>query len=227
MLSRAIPRASEVAGSWKRILYIGLPTAGTRIIVPLGIGFITRIVSTYGTPAVAGYGVSSRIEFFAFTVIVALGSVLMPFMGQNWGAGRYERLRLGARYAQALALVWGGIMMATLALAARPIASVFNDNPDVVATVVTYLRIVPLAYGLQGMLMVSSAALSALNRPLHASALTLGQMFCVYVPLALLGSSLYGIPGVFGALALAYFAGGFAGRMVLGRVIDSERGPTD
>ena len=226
MLSRAIPRAGEVIDSWKRILYIGVPTAGTRIVVPLAIGFITRIVSGYGTPVVAGYGVSSRIEFFAFTVVVALGSVLMPFMGQNWGASRYERLRLGARYGETLALVWGGFTFGVLALAARPIASIFNDNPEVISTVVTYLRIVPLAYGLQGMLMVSSAALCALNRPLHASALTLAQMFCLYIPLALLGSHLYGLPGVFGALALSYFAGGFAGHLVLARVIDAECKPT-
>lgn len=227
MLSRAMPRLGAVLNSWKRILYIGVPTAGTRIIVPLAIGFITRIVSAYGTPAVAGYGVSSRIEFFAFTVVVALSSVLMPFMGQNWGASKYERLRLGARYGQVLALVWGGAMFAVLALAARPIASLFNADPVVVSTVVTYLRIVPLAYGLQGVLMVASASLNALNRPLHASALTLAQMFCLYVPLALAGSRFYGLAGVFGALAIAYFAGGLAGHLVLGRVVKDCCGSTD
>ncbi len=226
MLSRVIPRASQVLDSWKRILYIGVPTAATRIIIPLAIGFITRVVSTYGTPAVAGYGVASRIEFFAFTVVVALGSVLMPFMGQNWGACKFERLRLGARYGEALALAWGGAVFVALALAARPIASIFHANPDVVSTVVAYLRIVPIAYGVQGVLMVSSASLSALNRPLHASALTIAQMLCVYVPLALLGSRFYGLPGVFWALALAYFAGGLAGHMVLARVIGAECRPT-
>lgn len=226
MLSAAIPRAREVLDSWRRILYIGLPTAGTRIIVPLAIGFITRIVSAYGTPAVAGYGVASRIEFFAFTVVVALASVLMPYMGQNWGACRFERLRLGARSAEVLALVWGGIMFAVLATAARPIAALFNDNPEVIRAVVTYLRIVPLAYGLQGVLMVSSASLNALNRPLHSSALVVVQMFAVYVPLGLLGSHLYGLAGVFGALALAYLLGGFAGHAVLGRVLRIECRPT-
>ena len=227
MLSRVIPRASRIVNSWKRILYIGVPTAATRIIVPLAIGFITRLVSAHGTPAVAGYGVASRVEFFAFTVVVALASVLMPFIGQNWGAGRLDRLGLGARYSQVLALAWGGLMFVVLATAARPIASLFNDNPAVVSTVVMYLRIVPLAYGLQGVLMVTSASLNALNRPLHASILTLAQMFCVYVPLALLGSRLYGLAGIFGALAVSYFAGGFAGHVVLGRVIGAECRPTD
>jgi len=226
MLTRTIPRVRDVLRSWGRILYIGLPTAGTRIVVPLAIGYITRVVSAYGTPAVAGYGVSSRIEFFAFTVVVALGSVLMPFMGQNWGACNHARLRLGARSAEVLALAWGAFMFVVLAVAARPIATLFNADPDVVATIVTYLRIVPLAYGLQGVLMVASASLNALNRPLHSSALALGQMFVVYVPLAMLGSRLYGLAGVFGALALAYFAGGFAAHAVLGRVLGSIGKPT-
>jgi putative MATE family efflux protein len=226
MLSRVVPRARQVLDSWRRILYIGLPTAGTRIIVPLAIGFITRIVSAYGTPAVAGYGVSSRIEFFAFTVVVALGSVLMPFVGQNWGACNYGRLRVGARWAEVLALGWGVITFAVLSAAARPIASLFNHNPEVIAAVVTYLRMVSLAYGLQGVLMVSSAALNALNRPLHSSALVLAQMFLFYAPLALLGSRLYGLQGVFGALALSYLLGGFAGHVVLTRVLRAECRPT-
>ncbi len=222
MLSAVIPKAREVLDSWRRVLYIGVPTAGTRIIVPLAIGFITRLVSAYGTPAVAGYGVSSRIEFLAFTVVVALASVLMPFVGQNWGAGDADRLSRGARSAEALAVAWGALMFAALATLARPVASVFNDNPLVVATAVTYLRIVPLAFGLQGVVMVASAALSALNRPLHASALVLVQMFPVYLPLALLGSRLYGLPGVFGALAVSYGLGGLGAHLVLGRVLRAE-----
>jgi putative MATE family efflux protein len=225
MLSSRLPRVKEVLESWRRLLYIGMPTAGTRIIVPLAIGFITRMVSTYGTPAVAGYGVASRIEFFAFTVVVALSSVIMPFMGQNLGACNSDRLRHGARSGEVLALAWGGFTFVVLATAARPIAAVFNPHPEVIATVVTYLRIVPLAYGLQSVLVVASACLNALNRPLHASVLTLAQMFCLYVPLALVGSKFFGLPGVFGALALSYFAGGFAGHAVLGRVIDSACRP--
>lgn len=226
MLSVVMPRARDVLDSWKRILYIGVPTAGTRIVVPLAIGFITRVVSAYGTPAVAGYGVASRIEFFAFTVVVALSAVVMPFMGQNWGACKYDRLRLGARYSRVLALAWGGLMFAVLATAARPVASLFNDNPAVISTVVTYLRIVSLSYGFQAVLMVSSASLNALNRPLHASVLVLVQMFCIYMPLALLGSHLYGIAGVFGALAISYIAGGLAGHTILGKVMKSECGVT-
>lgn len=227
MLTRVVPKFRDVLKSWGRILYIGLPTAGTRIVIPLAIGYITRIVSAYGTPAVAGYGVSSRIEFFAFTVVVALSSVLMPFMGQNWGACNHGRLSLGARSAEVLALVWGAFIFILFVVAARPIASLFNSDPDVIATIVTYLRIVPLAYGLQGVRMVASSSLNALNRPLHASALAIGQMFVVYVPLAMLASRLYGLTGVFGALALAYFVGGFAGHVVLGRVLASEYRSTD
>jgi putative MATE family efflux protein len=222
MLSRIVPRLGQVLASWKRVLYIGVPTTATRMVVPLAIGVITKIVSTYGTPAVAGYGVSSRIEFFAFTVVVALSSVLMPFVGQNWGAGRLDRVRAGARFGEIFALIWGGLLFMILAVFARPVAGLFNDNPEVIATVVTYLRIVPFAYGLQGMLQVSVASLNALNRPLYASALMLAQMFCLYIPLAFLGSRLFGLAGVFGALGLAYFIGGFAGHGVLAAAISHE-----
>ena len=88
MITFVVSTFKSVINSWKRILYIGLPNAGTRMVIPLAIGVITRIVASYGHEAVAGYGVSSRIEFFALTVIMALRSVIAPFVGQNWGASR-------------------------------------------------------------------------------------------------------------------------------------------
>lgn len=210
-----------VMNSWREILYIGLPAAGTRIIVPFAIGIITRIVAGYGPAAVAAFGVASRIEFFALAVLMALASVLGPFIGQNWGAGKPDRIKLGIRISSRFAVVWGLFMFALLAAAARPVASVFNDNPDVISGIVLYLRIVPLAFGLEGVLILSAAALNVLNKPLHAAGLIFAQMLLFYIPLAYMGSYLLGLTGVFGALALVYALGGITAYLLLRRVLTS------
>ncbi|MCK4447261.1 MAG: MATE family efflux transporter, partial [Candidatus Marinimicrobia bacterium] len=92
MITLAKTTAKSVFDSWRQILYIGLPTAGTRMIIPIGIGVITRLIASYGAEPVAAFGVSSRIEFFAVSVIAALSAVLAPFVGQNWGASKYDRV---------------------------------------------------------------------------------------------------------------------------------------
>ncbi len=102
---------------------------------------------------------------------------------------------------------------------ARPVASLFNDDPAVISAMVLYLRIVPLAFGLQGILSLSMSVLNVLNKPLHAAALLVVQMVFLFVPLAYLGSALYGLTGIFCALAVVYALGGTASYWLLRDII--------
>jgi Na+-driven multidrug efflux pump len=208
MISLHIPPLKTSLASWRQILYIGLPTAGTRIIIPLGMGVITRMIAAYGSESVAGYGVASRIEFFAMTVIYALSSVLGPFVGQNWGARQKNRVITGIRFSHQLSLAWGFFLLIVFICLAKPIASLFNPNPQVILVITQYLWIVPIAYGLQGVLLISASVLNVLKKPLHAAGLGFLQMFILYIPLAFIGSSLFGLLGIFGSLALSYLLAG-------------------
>ena len=222
MLTFNLKPLDKVFSSWKQILYIGLPAAGTRMILPLVAGVVTRIVSTYGPAAVAAFGVSARIEFFAVSVVYALASVMGPFVGQNWGAGKHERVRHGVKKSERFSLLWGLGACLLLVAIAHPIATVFNDDPQVIAVIALYLRVVPIALGLQGIVTISNSTLNVLNKPLHAAALILGQMVFVYIPLAYIGSSLLGLAGVFGALTFVYAAGGVLAHYLVKRVLATQ-----
>jgi putative MATE family efflux protein len=225
MITLARPGCAAVVQSWRKILYIGVPNMAIHAVIPITAGIITRLLATYGSTAVAAYGVSCRIEFFALAILMALRMVIAPFVGQNIGAGRYERVVLGLRYGKQFSLGWGLMVFVVFAVAARPIASIFSDNTDVVSTIVLYLRIVPIAYGLQGILWLSTAAMNVLNKPFHAAGLTMVQMFVLYIPLAFVGSHLFGLPGIFAALAFAYAAAGVGSHLVLDRILASGVSP--
>jgi Na+-driven multidrug efflux pump len=62
MLSFRKPDSLELARSWRDILHVGIPAAGTNAIVPLGAVIVTAMIARYGPDAVAGFGVASRIE---------------------------------------------------------------------------------------------------------------------------------------------------------------------
>jgi putative MATE family efflux protein len=211
MLNFARPPLDALLASWKQILHIGLPAAGTNLIMPLAIGIITSLVSAYGTPAVAAFGAASRVEMLAIAMVMALSAGLSPLVGQNWGAGQPERVRTAVAYSQSFALLWGALLFALLFLASRPIATMFNDDPAVVTAMSLYLSIAPLGYGLQGVLLLSNSVLNVLGKPLRASALMFLQMFVLYIPLAHAGSYLFGLTGIFSAVATAnIIAGGIA-----------------
>lgn len=212
----------RIFDSWKKILYIGVPTAGTRLIMPFAAAVVTRLVSTYGPEAVAGFGVASRVEFFALVVTFALATVLGPFVGQNWGAGKRHRVLSGIDKSKLFSMAWGLVTLIVLAAAARPIAGIFSADPGVVSTVVLYLRVVPAGYGLFGVLIISAMTLTVLHKPLYASFLMAVQILVLYLPLAFVASYFFGIKGIFGALAFSYVAGGVLANFVLGRVLRSE-----
>jgi putative MATE family efflux protein len=209
----------RVFDSWRQILYIGMPAAGTNIIIPLGVGIITSLVARYGTEAVAALGVASRIDMLALTVIMALSSVLGPFIGQNLGAGKNGRVHKGVKYSQQFAMVWGLIMLGVLLLASRPIASVFSSDDTIISNIQMYLWIVPLSYGLWGILMLTNSALNVLNKPIDAAILTITRVFVIYVPLAYLGSYLMGLWGIFGAVSVANIFTGVAAYLWLKRTL--------
>lgn len=219
MITFALVPFRSILDSWKQILFIGLPNAGARIVAPVGIGIITRLAASYGKEAVAGFGVSSRIEFFALTVVWALSSVIVPFVGQNWGAGKHDRVSLAVKFSNRFVMGWGVGVLILLATLGRPIASILHDDPAVISTIVLYLRIAPVGYSLQGILLLSTAALNALRKPFHASALSVIQMFLLYVPMAYVGARLFDLKGIFGALALSYLISGILAHQVLRRAL--------
>ena len=222
MITFTVPHLKEMLDSWKKILYIGAPTAATNVILPMSAGIITKFIAMHGIEAVAGYGVATRIEMFAMLAIMAIVAVLSPFVGQNWGAKKYDRVKQGIRCSQLFSMGWGLIMFIFLILTGKFLVSLFNDNPDVVSVAVLYFWIVPIGYGAQGILRLSTITLSVLNRPLHAALLTLSQSLLLYIPLAYLGMIVFGLKGIFGAAALSYIIAGLMSHYWLNRQLETE-----
>ena len=222
MITIKMPEFRAVVESWKQILYIGLPTATTRIVIPLGAGVILSIVATYGYDAVAGFGVATRIEFFALTVVMSLASVLGPFVGQNWGSGKFDRIKSGMKFSYKFSLIWGLFIFLILAIFGSRIGSFFSDNPNVISVTSLYLLVIPIGYGLYGILVMTTSAMSVLKKPLHAAILTLTQTFLLYIPMAYIGSYFFGLWGVFAALPISYFIASIISNFVLNRIVLSR-----
>ncbi len=210
---------SEMIDSWKKIFYVGGPAAITRIIVPFSAGIITALLASVGAAEVAGFGVATRFERFALLFIMSLATVMAPFVGQNFGAGKIKRIHRGINFASQMSMITGAGLLIILWVLARPLASIFSRDPAVIKVAVIYFRIVPIAYGLQGIFNISSMILNALNKPIHAALLTVFQMFIIYIPLAFLGKFYLGTTGIFSALAVSYIIAGILSFFLLRSVI--------
>ena len=204
----AVPKARELFDSWKKILYIGIPAGLAKLIIPLSMGVVTRLVSEYGNSAVAGFGVATRLEALAMMLLMALSTVLIPFTGQNMGAGLKNRVLKALKISYIFSFLWGAIMFVLFLLTGKFMAGLFNKNPDIIATVVLYLNMVSISYGFQGFMIISSAALNGSHKPIHSAILSVSRMFVLYIPLALLGMKFFDLKGIFLAGSIANFGTG-------------------
>jgi putative MATE family efflux protein len=208
MVSFNKPDPKELRKSWADILHVGLPAAGTNVIVPVGMAVVTAMVARYGPDAVAGFGVASRIEALVLVVFYALSSVIGPFVGQNLSVGRIDRIQQSLNQTAAFCVVWGLVGAVVLALAAGVLPTLFSDNPDVIVVTEAFLLIVPISYGGYGVVMVMNAAFNGMGNPMPGVYISVSRMLVLYLPLAALGRYWFDITGILAAYAVANLLSG-------------------
>lgn len=209
MLSFNRPNPAELRKSWADILHVGLPAAGTNVIIPITTGVVIAMIARYGPDAVAGFGVASRIESLMLVVFYAMSAIIGPFVGQNMSAGKADRIYLALRLSTVFCLGFGLLIAALLALGGNWLPSIFSDSPEVTGVAGLYLRIVPISYGTYGMVMVMNASFNGMGKPMPAVMVSIARMTVLYLPLAFAGDYLFGVAGIFGAYAAANIVSGF------------------
>jgi putative MATE family efflux protein len=193
--------------SSKGILHIGLPAAGANMLTPIAAAILTAIVARYGDSAVAAFGVGSRLESIACLVVLALSMTLPPFISQNFGAGNMDRVEKSYKTSVKFVLAWQLFIYLILVLAAPFIADVFSKEKAVADIIILFIWILPLGYGLQGIVILTNSSFNALHKPMVALLLSIIRLFVCYVPLAYLGHVYYGLEG--------FFIGGVCGNFIM------------
>jgi putative MATE family efflux protein len=204
-------KLNGIKDSIYQIMEVGLPNSLTNILLPMGMSIVIGLVSNYGEAAVAAMGAASRIEMLTMTVFMALGSVLGPFIGQNWGAKNNQRIFEAIRLSYFFSIFWGLFTFILFYVFKKEIALFVKDDAEVVKYIIIYLSITPISIAFRGVLMIISTSFNVLKKPIWASLITIFQMFIVFIPLAYILSHYYGFNGilyasVFSSIIVSIFA---------------------
>jgi putative MATE family efflux protein len=201
-------RFGDYLDSYRRILQMGVPAVLSMVLMPISAGVITALLGRFGNEAVAACGAAGRIEMFAFVIPMALGISLMPFVSQNLGANRLDRIRETITVSTRFAMLYGVGVAILFCLCAPVLASVFSDDPKVTGVLVSYIRIISFGYGMMEVHRYSGIMLAGLHKPLSATALNSIRVLVFLIPLTCLGAYLYGVRGIFfGRLVTDLIAG--------------------
>ena len=134
----------------KKTIAYGWASAMQQATVQLGKIAVQAIVNTLGINAMAAFTAASRVDDFTYMPQQNIAHAMTTLMAQNHGAGKKERVRQGFFCGLRTELIYGFCLMAVCLLFARPIISLFVDDPAVIDLGVKFLRCASLFYLMPG-----------------------------------------------------------------------------
>ncbi len=130
------------AALFNRILSVGLVACAMATIANLATILVTARIAHHGAAAVAGYGISARIEFLMIPLAFGVGSALTALVGRAVGAGDWAEARRIAWTGGALALAVTSAIAIPVALFPATTAAAFTADPEVQAIATRALSII-------------------------------------------------------------------------------------
>ena len=131
-----------------RTLTFGFSSALHQSSLYIGKIFVQGAVNTLGTPGIAAYTATTRIEGFANSFGTSVGQALSVFVSQNYGAKNADRVRDGLKESLKLGVGLGLMLSALMFLSARVGVGIFlkDGEAQAIAYGVAYLRQIALFY---------------------------------------------------------------------------------
>jgi putative MATE family efflux protein len=170
---------------WKRMLDVGLPAGGEFALMFVYMAVVYLVISEFGAASQAGFSIGGRVMQAIFLPAMAIAFAAGPIAGQNFGAGRPDRVR--ETLVKALLLNSAVMIGVTLLLQWRSgfLIEVFTKEAEVVAVGSDFLRIISWNFFAQGIVFTCSGMFQGLGntRPALLSSFT---RIALFAPLALM-----------------------------------------
>jgi putative MATE family efflux protein len=184
-----------------RALKVGLPLALEGALFSLIYILLTRVITSFGTPAVAALGIGHKLEVLNYFVCAGIGAAATTLVGQNLGAGEPRRaVRCAWRSLFLTCLPVGAITVLLVAFPEIAIG-VFSGDGDVIVAGVTYVLLVGMTQLFMAAEVVMLGAFAGVQWTVWPAVIVVG-FTAVRVPLAMwLVARGWGVEAVWFAIA--------------------------
>ena len=116
-------------------------------------------INTLGTTVVAAWSLSTKLDGFYWAISNAAGAAVTAFVAQNYGAGKFDRVKKCTRISLILFMIITIICSALLVFGARPMFSMFSEDKELIETTVKIVSYLAPYYFLWAILEVLSGTL--------------------------------------------------------------------
>ena len=192
------------------ILKVGVPTAVNAVLTNLTVILVTGAVGLFGTSALAGYGIASRLDYIMIPLLFGVSTATLTMVGVNMGAGQTARARKIGWTSGIAGMVMTGTIGLAVALFPTTWLHLFSRDVEVVREGTTYLRIVAPAYSALGFGFVASFAAQGTGRALWPLAASSARILlaagCGWIAVGYFGAAMTGLATMVTVSLIAYAA---------------------
>ncbi|MDR2121218.1 MAG: MATE family efflux transporter [Tannerella sp.] len=188
-------------------LKTGLPTSVQQCAVAAGLMALLGIVNGFGTDTLTAYGAAGKIDALITQAILTFSGALAAFCGQNIGAGRFDRVRSGVRFAIRLNLAFCLAMFCLLLCFGKGMMRMFTTDGAVVDIGYGYLAATGSFLVVNGMWHILTGALRGAGDTVFAMITGIAAFWMARIPLAWFMGATWGQQGVWWAINISIALG--------------------
>lgn len=160
------------------IIRTGLPSGIQNSVNAIANIVVQSNINAFGDLAMGGCGSYAKIEGFVFLPIMSIALALTTFVGQNMGAKKPERIKVGIRQGMMISLTMAELFGIFVVIYAPQLIGLFSKDPAVVAFGVQQARIQSLFFFLLATTHTCAGALRGAGKTMIPMAVTLGA-WCI------------------------------------------------
>lgn len=134
-------------------------------ITGIGTIIVQGAVNIYGAVYIAGFSAGAKIQNLIACVFIAFGATIATYVGQNWGAGRLDRVKKGVWYTQAMILICSAVLMVLIFFFGKYMVLMFVSPAEkgVIDAAVVYFLAVFWCYPFLGSIFLYRNALQGMG----------------------------------------------------------------
>ena len=202
----------SVAG---RILKIGIPSGITQAIMATAGMVVLNLTNAMGETVIACNVIIMRVDGFAMMPNFTFGQAMSVYTGQNYGAGKYDRVGLGVRHGGMLASLTSAVITVILLFFSPTLFGFFTKTPELIDLATRMIRIMAVGYICMSLTQVLGGVMRGCGETVTPMWVSIIQTIVIRVPVAYLIAYLtrspeypHGNPvALFGSLMISWTIG--------------------
>lgn len=191
-ISKVSLRFSDISS----IVFTGLPSLVRQGLTSISTMVLNFCAGFYGDPAIAAMTIVNKICFFVFAIGLGIGQGFQPVAAFNYGAKKYKRVKKAFFFTFFVGELFLGALAIIGMIIARPLVSIFRDDPEVIRIGIVALRVQFSALFFQPICVCTNMLFQSIGKNASATFLATLRSGLAFIPTIIILTKLYGLLGV-------------------------------